>query len=185
MVDGAGNLKSGLIEGLLTNLNLARQVLQYKTGLSSKHKWADFMFVTEQIPRAESMIYLSNKKDRWGMSEISVNWNLSNQEINNMEKFYDLIDLGLNKMNNSKMVYKKNDVQWLDRMSSAAHHMGTCRMSNDIKNGVVDKNLKVHGSRNIYICDGSVFPTVGNANPTFTNMAISNRLGEFLTNEKI
>ena len=33
-------------------------------------------------------------------------------------------------------------------------------------NSVVDKNLKVHEIKNLYILGSSVFPTSGHANPT-------------------
>ena len=35
--------------------------------------------------------------------------------------------------------------------------------------------LKVHGFRNILICDGSVFPSSGNANPSLTISALALR----------
>ena len=67
----------------------------------------------------------------------------------------------------------------VQRLSSAAHHLGTVRMSKSIEMGCVDENLKLHGSERVYVCDGSVFPTSGNANPTFTCMALGERLGVF------
>jgi choline dehydrogenase-like flavoprotein len=47
-------------------------------------------------------------------------------------------------------------------------------------NGVVDANLKVHGSRNLFICGSSVFPTSGHANPTLTIAALSLKLSDYL-----
>jgi choline dehydrogenase-like flavoprotein len=41
----------------------------------------------------------------------------------------------------------------------SAHQMGTCRMANDAKNGVVDSHGRMHGLKNVYIADASVFPT--------------------------
>ena len=46
--------------------------------------------------------------------------------------------------------------------------------------GVVDKNLRVFGTDNLFICDGSVFPTAGSANPTLTITALAVRLGAHL-----
>ena len=45
--------------------------------------------------------------------------------------------------------------------------------------GCVDKNLRIHGLANV-VCDGPVFPTSGNANPTLTCMALAERLSEHL-----
>ena len=48
-------------------------------------------------------------------------------------------------------------------------------------NGVVDENLKVFGMDNLFICDGSGFPTSGNANSSFTTSALACRLADYLT----
>ena len=53
------------------------------------------------------------------------------------------------------------------------HHMGTTRMSEDPKTGVVDANCRVHGLSNLYIAGSSVFPTSGAANPTLTLVALA------------
>jgi choline dehydrogenase-like flavoprotein len=51
-------------------------------------------------------------------------------------------------------------------------------MSADIKSGVVDEDCKVHGVDNLFIAGSSVFPTTGFANPTFTIVALAQRLSE-------
>ena len=48
------------------------------------------------------------------------------------------------------------------------------------KNSVVDKNLKLHGIENLYVCGSSVFPTGGHANPTLSIIQLSLRLGHHL-----
>jgi choline dehydrogenase-like flavoprotein len=61
------------------------------------------------------------------------------------------------------------------------HHIGTTRMSEEAKDGVVDKNLKVHSLANLYVAGSSVFRTAGISNPTFTIVALSIRLAEHLS----
>ena len=58
--------------------------------------------------------------------------------------------------------------------------MGTTRMHDDPKQGVVDRNGKVHGVENLYIAGSSVFPTVGNDLPTMTIVALALRLADQL-----
>ncbi|MDT8406008.1 MAG: GMC family oxidoreductase [Methylococcales bacterium] len=60
------------------------------------------------------------------------------------------------------------------------HHMGTTRMADNPRHGVVDAEGKVHGIDNLYIAGSSVFPTVDWANPTLTILALSLRLAEHL-----
>lgn len=60
------------------------------------------------------------------------------------------------------------------------HHMGTTRMAADPARGVVDADCRVHGIGNLYIGGSSVFATSGHANPTYTIIQLSLRLGDHL-----
>ena len=60
------------------------------------------------------------------------------------------------------------------------HHMGTTRMADDPGRGVVDRDCRVHGLENLYIGGSSVFPTSGQANPTYTIVQLALRLGDHL-----
>jgi choline dehydrogenase-like flavoprotein len=60
--------------------------------------------------------------------------------------------------------------------------MGTTRMSDDPKQGGVDKNCKVHGVSNLHIAGSSVFTTAGSGSPTMTIVALALRLADRLKN---
>lgn len=67
-------------------------------------------------------------------------------------------------------------------VSRSSHHpSGTARMGHDPKKSVVDQNCRSHDHPNLYVVGGSVFPTMGTANPTLTIAALSLRLAEHLT----
>ena len=61
------------------------------------------------------------------------------------------------------------------------HSLGTTRMSDDPRQGVVDRNCAVHGVTGQYAIGGSVFPTSGHANPTLMMLALTLRLAEHLS----
>jgi choline dehydrogenase-like flavoprotein len=61
-----------------------------------------------------------------------------------------------------------------------AHSFGTTRMSETPQTGVVNRDCRVHGTQNVYVAGGSVFPTSGHANPTLMIVALSLRLAEHL-----
>jgi choline dehydrogenase-like flavoprotein len=71
--------------------------------------------------------------------------------------------------------------QWVTQSPfPVGHQMGTCRMSQDPGSGVVDANLKVHGTENLYVVGSSVFPTCGAVPPTLTIAALALRLADHL-----
>jgi choline dehydrogenase-like flavoprotein len=61
------------------------------------------------------------------------------------------------------------------------HTMGGCRMGNDPRTSVVDRNLKAHDHPNLFVCDASVFVSPGGAQPSQTIMALATRLAEHLS----
>ncbi len=50
-------------------------------------------------------------------------------------------------------------------LARTAHTIGTCRMSSDSSDGVVDADGRSHEIPNLWICDNSVFPSAIAANP--------------------
>ncbi|KAJ5769566.1 oxidoreductase [Penicillium odoratum] len=48
----------------------------------------------------------------------------------------------------------------LERSQTGFHPCGTCRLSKNIEQGVVDGALKVHGFKNLRVIDASVFPVI-------------------------
>jgi len=72
------------------------------------------------------------------------------------------------------------DFEDLEVVLSSHHNMGTTRMNEDPRLGVVDPNCKVHGISNLFMAGGSVFPTGGFANPTLTMIALAIRLADHL-----
>ena len=54
-------------------------------------------------------------------------------------------------------------------------------MGENDNDSVVDKNLKVHGVENLFVCGSSIFRTAGHANPTLTIVQLSLRLAEHLS----
>lgn len=59
-----------------------------------------------------------------------------------------------------------------------AHLLGTCRMGNDAKESVVNGDCRSHDIPNLFVCDGSVFPTSFAVNPSLTIQAIAARTAE-------
>ena len=64
------------------------------------------------------------------------------------------------------------------------HTSSTCRMGKDPTEGVVDADLKVFGTDNLYVCSNAVFPTCAAVNPTLTLVAVTLKLTDHLLSRK-
>ncbi|HYZ84935.1 MAG TPA: GMC family oxidoreductase [Bryobacteraceae bacterium] len=60
------------------------------------------------------------------------------------------------------------------------HELGGARMGSDPKTSVVDANCCTHDVRNLYVVDGSVFPSASEKNPTHTIMALAARTADHI-----
>lgn len=65
-------------------------------------------------------------------------------------------------------------------LSGGQHQAGTCRMGNDPKTSVVNRNCQVQDIANLFVVDGSVHVTNGGFNAVLTVMAIAYRAWEFI-----
>ncbi len=61
---------------------------------------------------------------------------------------------------------------------AAAHLMGGCRMGEDIETSVTDSWGRVHGMKDVYVADSSLFPGPSEVNPYLTIMALADRVAQ-------
>jgi choline dehydrogenase-like flavoprotein len=69
---------------------------------------------------------------------------------------------------------KRSVVRGEQLLLASSHPQGGNAVSRDPALGVVDPTFRVHGTRNVYVCDASVFPTSTGVNPQLTVMALAN-----------
>jgi choline dehydrogenase-like flavoprotein len=65
-------------------------------------------------------------------------------------------------------------------LAGVAHQNGTIRFGHDPKTSALDLNCKAHDVDNLYVVDGSFFPSSGAMNPALTIMANALRVGDHL-----
>ena len=61
-----------------------------------------------------------------------------------------------------------------------AHQCGTCRFGEDPQTSVLDPNCRAHDLDNLYVVDGSFFPSNASVSPALTIIANALRVGEHL-----
>ena len=64
-----------------------------------------------------------------------------------------------------------------------AHLVGAARMGSDPASSVVDKFGRTHDIPNLFVCDGSILPTQGSANPGLTIQALAARTADYLISQ--
>jgi len=65
-------------------------------------------------------------------------------------------------------------------LAGVAHQNGTIRFGRDPKSSALDANCRSHDVDNLYVVDGSFFPSCGAVNPALTIMANALRVGDHL-----
>ncbi len=153
---------------------------------TKKYKAYQMQIRMEQSPNPNSRITLGNKKDTLGIPEPLVNWQLTELERNSIRDMHivlgkELIQSGVGRLHAPDWVFDTS-LEWPDTLGGGWHHMGTTRMHNDQKKGVVDANCTIHGINNLHIAGSSCFTTAGAANPTLSLIALTLRLSKHLKN---
>lgn len=135
--------------------------------------------VIEPIPNRDSKVSLIGDRDENGVNKISLDWKITNQDTRNIEKTVEMLKSQIVDQHIGEAV---DDLQGQSEEPFVGcwHHMGTTRMSESPKHGVVDKNLQVHGVQNLFCLGSSVFPTAGSDCPTITLVALALRLSDRL-----
>lgn len=135
------------------------------------------------LPAYESQITLSDQLDPvFGQRQSKAIWVLSNDEERNYNELTQLFEKAVTAKGGGP-VYITDWANVADKMVYNGHHLGTTRMSENEKDGVVDKNLKVHTMDNLYVAGSSVWTSAGVSNPTFSIVAFSIRLADHLAQQ--
>lgn len=142
----------------------------------------------EQAPNPASRIELGAEKDELGMPRANLRWRFTRLDKRSIRTFYELLGremgrAGLGRVQLMDWLLDGDDDAWPNHLSGGWHHMGTARMHEDPKQGVVDANCKVHGLANLFVAGGAVYPTGGAVNPTLTVVAMALRLSDHLRNK--
>ena len=147
----------------------------------------------EQAPNPNSRVTLAQDVDELGMPRAELNWTFTKLERKSIRKIYEIVGqqagaagLGRVKLKDdlAEDTLPEGDLERLPGSTSAGwHHMGTTRMSDSPRTGVVDANCQVHGIQNLFVAGSSCFSTGSAVNPTFTIVALALRLADHLKME--
>ena len=174
-----GSFSRSLAHRLSSGHSLAQEG---SAGLQSRS--AIIQMDLEQAPDPDSRVSLGAEHDALGLRCARADWRLGELERHTAGEFMRVVAAEFARLGIGRCRLEP----WLqdirlpmsDALRETYHYIGTTRMSDDPREGVVDHNCAVHGMQNLYVAGSSVFPTAGQANPTFTIVALAARLADHL-----
>lgn len=125
--------------------------------------------VGEVLPYPHNRVTLAEETDRHGLRIPRVTFSCGDNERAMIAHALDFMDRALDAVG-----VRERWREWDD----TCHLNGTARMGDDPRTSVVDADCRSWDVSNLWICDGSVFPTVGGANPSLTIQAIACRTAD-------
>jgi choline dehydrogenase-like flavoprotein len=138
--------------------------------------------VIDPAPNRDSRVTLARELDQLGKNRVQLDWRLSPIDKRSVRRTLEIIgvELGRAGIGRLQIGLDDDDTTWPADPAGASHHMGTTRMHDDHKRGVVDQNCQVHGIANLFVAGSSVFPTAGSGTPTLMIVALAIRLADHI-----
>ena len=114
-------------------------------------------------------------KDAWGVQAIRATYHDHEHDLKTMAFFRDHA-LQLLEAAGAQQKWAPP----VEAQPVGVHLLGTCRMGNDPRTSVIDRNHRTHDVPNLFLCDGSSFVTSGRGQPTETITALGFRAGDVI-----
>jgi choline dehydrogenase-like flavoprotein len=171
-IQTVGPLPIGWAEHVLADGHWGQALREY---MRDYNHWYVLGVLGELLPREENRVTLASEVDRHGMPVARMDYTQCENDRANIayarQTIHDIM-----------LAAEAQDVLTIDRY---AHLVGGCAMARSPEGGVVDSDHRVWGVPNLFVCDGSVMPTQGSANPALTIMALASRLAERLGSKQV
>ncbi len=139
--------------------------------LMARHS-LDFWLTSEDLPDPENRVTL----DRQGNVVLQYKPNNLEGHVRLTDRLRAIMrDVGM-----SHVVPRQMFVGQRIPLAGVAHQNGTLRFGHDPRTSVLDATCRAHEVDNLYVVDGSFFPSSGAVNPALTIMANALRVGDHL-----
>jgi choline dehydrogenase-like flavoprotein len=145
---------------------LRREMMDY-------NHWAAFGALGEILPWPENRVTLSDETDQFGLRVAHISFNLHDNDKKLMKAAKE----------KTMEVMQAAGATEVVQEARYAHLVGAARMGSDPATSVVDRYGRTHDVANLFICDGSILPTQGSANPGLTIQALAARTADYLISQ--
>jgi choline dehydrogenase-like flavoprotein len=135
--------------------------------------WSAFGLLGEILPWPDNRVTLAKETDQFGLRVAHVNFDLHDNDKR-------LIEFGKEKV---AQVMRAAGAEEVVQEARYAHLVGAARMGKDPATSVVDGFGRTHDIANLFVCDGSILPTQGSANPGLTIQSLAARTADYLISQ--
>ena len=145
-----------------------------------------FVITVNDINDAPSAVSLSaNVIDENGLPCVILDWQFLGEDLLAIKKFTIRADRALRKAGLARLeiiddLYEEKP-SFMQSLHDTYHQSGGALIGTSDRVGIVNRNLKVFGTENLYVAGSSTFRTGSGANSVFTALAFATRLVEHLT----
>jgi choline dehydrogenase-like flavoprotein len=137
--------------------------------------WSTLGLLCELLPLAENRVTLAQETDDHGMPVAHFSYSQCDNDRANIAYGKRVLE----------RIWEAAGAQDTLAIGRYAHLVGGCRMGASAESSVVSADHRAWGVPNLFVCDGSVMPTQGAANPALTIMALASRLAERLAQKRV
>lgn len=141
----------------------------------------------EQLPNTHSRIRLTQGQDALGLRKVILDLRFQARDALAVVNTHERLDRWLKGTGLGELIWHENqherEASVMDQAGDGVHQIGTARMASNPKDGVVDRDCRVFGVRNLFLAGSAVFPTSGQANPTLSAIALAIRLAQTVAAE--
>jgi choline dehydrogenase-like flavoprotein len=164
------------------------------------------------VPNADSYCEIDPEmKDKWGIPVLRFHWKWSDYEINQVRHMRDSFQAILETLGGTVNAGRgggggraggaaaagaaggrgagaappaaASNAPQMGAGGGIIHEVGCVRMSENPRDGVVNRFCQVHDTPNVFSADGGPFVSHGDKNPTHTIIALAWRTAEYLAEE--
>ena len=148
---------------LVRHADLLFDAINFKFGLSHSTRYVSGLVFAEQLPDENGrMCQLDN-------GAFSIKWSVSDKDCRSLQKFLAIFFRHYSEQFERFKIFPDMST----RLDSAGHHSGACRMAMNASEGVVDADMRVFGTDNLFVVDGSTLAYSGHANTGLTIAALA------------
>ena len=172
--EAANNPQRGFVGGFeMETLSIG---LPFMAALDGYENMSGMWLVGEDMPQESNRVTLDPAaKDKWGLAVANVHFDDHQNDIT-MRKYAHKAGSAVYEAVGATRTFPTPPYP-------STHNLGTCRMSENSRDGVCNKFGQAHDVRNLFISDGSQFTTGGAENPTLTIVSLAIRQAEYIADE--